>query len=94
MTLFTKKSANKLIKYLNEFHFISQQDLHCRIIISEMSGGNITTAKIETNDDGKCNWFIKQCILHLTIYVFDFWVANSETEVNRDFPLCFQAKLK
>jgi len=58
-----------------------------------MSGGNITTAKIETNHDGKYNWDTKQCVLYLTGYVFDFGVANSETEVNRGFPLCFQEKL-
>ena len=32
--------------------------------------------------------------IYLTVYVFDFWFANSETEVNSGFPLCFQVKLK
>jgi hypothetical protein len=94
VTLFTKKSANKLIKYLNEFHFISQQDSHCCIIISEMSGSNIAFANMQTNHDCIDNWDLEQCIVYLTCYVFDFWVANSETEMNRGFPLCFQAILK
>ena len=59
-----------------------------------MSGGNITTAKIETNHDGIGNWDFKQCIVYLTVYVFDFWVENNETEMNHGFRLSFQAVLK
>ena len=59
-----------------------------------MSGGNITSANMQTNHYGTGNWDLKQCIVYLTVYVFDFWVENSETEVNRGFPLCFQAILK
>jgi hypothetical protein len=55
-----------------------------------MSGGNNTTAKILTNHDGIRNRkFFKKCIVYLTVYVFDFWVENSETEANRGFSLCF-----
>ena len=67
VTLFTKKSTNKRIKYLNKFHFISQQDSHCCIIISEMSGSNITSANMQTNYDGISNWDLEQWIVYLTV---------------------------
>jgi len=40
---------------------------------------------LQTTHYGIRNWDLKQCTLYLTVYVFDFWVENSETEVNRDF---------
>jgi hypothetical protein len=59
-----------------------------------MSGGNIIFVNTQTSHDGIENWDLKQCTLYSTVYVFDFWVENSETEVNRGFPLRFQATLK
>jgi hypothetical protein len=59
-----------------------------------MSGGNITSADMPRNHDGIGNWDLKQCIVYLTVYVFDFWDENGETEMNRGFPFCFHAILK